>query len=176
MIFFKAVIDSASMRNFARINIVFLTIACLLTIISAPVHAAEESKNFFSWNSNFIKKSDPAKNKGIPANPPKKKIKGIPTQNTNNSADKELTDEENKTIQLMSKNLDAQETSKTLKNTVQPPIIRVPRVPKLFQVPQPPKTPRIPNLHNTRIPSPPSAFSSNSHSSSKPETPATPSK
>ncbi len=153
-----------------------VTLAISLLCQTSLVVGAEESKGFFSWNSNFIKKSESNKVKGIPANPPKKKIKGIPTQSVKNSADDELTEEEKFTIQSMSNNLDTKDLSKTLKNTVRPPTIRVPRAPKPFQIPQAPRVPQIPNRRVISIPSPPTAFSNNSVSSAKPEVPAAPSK
>ncbi len=152
------------------------TMAIFLLSQTSIAAFAEESKSFFSWNTNFIKKSDSNKAKGIPANPPKKKTKGIPTRPTKNPANDELTDEEKKTIRSMSNSLDTKDSSDALKNTVRPPTIRTPRAPRPFQIPQAPRVPQNPNHRMISIPSPPTAFSSNSNASSKPETPSSPSK
>ncbi len=169
-------VDSISMKLLV-IKIPYLALTLSLLSLTSLDAFAEESKKPFSWNSNFIKRSEPNKNKGIPANPPKKKLKGISTLLAKNPVSEELTDEEKKLIQSMSNSVDSQDVTNALKNTVRPPAIRTPRTPpRPFLIPQPPRVPQNPNHHSILIPSPPTAFSSNSNSSAKPEVPASPSK
>ncbi len=175
LILLTAMIDSISMRSFFKRLSLFVLVASLLSFQNLPA-SAEESKKPFSWNSNFIKKSEPKKSKGIPANPPKKKVKGIAVPATKDLANDELTDEEKKLIQTMSDNVDAKDMANTLKNTVRPPVVRAPRAPRPFQIPQAPRVPQNPNQRIISIPSAPTAFSSNSNSNNKPETPTPPSK
>jgi hypothetical protein len=175
LILLMTMIDSISMRPLFKKILYFVLVASLLSLKSLVAYA-EETKKPFSWNSNFIKKSEPSKKKGVPANPPKKKSKGSAIEPAKNLTSDELTDEEKKLIQTMSNEIDSSASASTLKNTVRPPAIRAPRAPRPFQIPQPPRVPQNPNHRIISIPSVPTAFSSNSNSNTKPEVPTSPSK
>lgn len=121
-------------------KILLLLLAAALTGFSAAVYAADGEGSFFG-----IKKGS---RKGIPANPPKKKVKGIPAnpspEATWAGSDSELTEEEKSILDRI--------TGKAPKTPKAPPT-----APKDFsQFPHAPTLPpRNPNDYLVRVPQAP---------------------
>lgn len=163
-------VDSLPMTPFQEKIHSLLALGLVVTMTSSSPSFADESKSFFSWNSNFIKKSTSDKSnkpKGIPAHPNKKKLKGIPTQPAAKQADLELTDAEKKAIQSMTASSDGQLKDSVNSTVKKPASVKVPNVPKLPQIPRLFVAPKNPNTRIVRIPSAPRAFSSSTSSSEK---------
>ena len=137
-------------------------------------HAADEAKGFFG-----IKKSV---KKGIPANPAKKNIKGIPANASAKTGDSELTEEEKKMLKEMAEKApkDKGETGEvTAKENVQLPpgtLATIPPKNPETMTPRIPSLPKDPNALIVRIPQPPARAPQNPNGLIAPEVPGVPGK